>query len=207
MPGAFTPTCSKEHLPGYVSNADKFAALGYDNIVVATTNDKFVNQEWMSSQGLLQDDSKKKNNKKITMVCDGDGELVKSLGLAEDMGFGIGIRSKRFALLAQNGVVTELLTDEGLDSCDATSAERVLEMITPVVEHTESEEMNPVVLGGIAAVVALGVVLQALTGGGPSPPPASNAPPPPAVIKTQPIKSAPSPVSEESFSMLRNYLQ
>jgi peroxiredoxin len=86
MPGAFTPTCNKKHLPGYIAQEAAFAKLGISKIVICTTNDKFVNEEWMSANEALKPGSI------ITMVSDGDGDLVKSLGLSEDMRFGVGVR-------------------------------------------------------------------------------------------------------------------
>jgi len=196
MPGAFTPTCSKEHLPGYIKNADKLAALGLEKIVVVTTNDKFVNEEWMSTQGAL------KAGSIISMVSDGDGDLVKSLGLAEDMGFGVGIRSKRFALIANNGVVSTLVVDKGMDDCSATSADSLIQLLTPEREVADAMEVNPAILGGIVGIVVLGLLAQSFGGGGGSAPlaPGSLAAP---VTRTQPLKATPK--SDSNFSLLNEY--
>jgi len=153
MPGAFTTTCSKQHLPGYIENHSKFAKLGVDNIAVITTNDVFVNKAWSEDAGIDSQDTSP-----ITFVSDGDGELVKELGLVEDMGFknGVGTRSKRFALVVEDGVVTELQVDDGMDDCSASSAENMITILTPEDVAVESEEeMDPLALvaGGILAVL------------------------------------------------------
>ena len=157
MPGAFTTTCSKQHLPGYIDNQSKFAKLGVDNIAVITTNDVFVNKAWSIDAGIDSQDTSP-----ITFLSDGDGELVKELGLVEDMGFrnGVGTRSKRFALVVENGVVTELQVDDGMDDCSASSAENMVKILTPEDVAVESEEeMDPqtlaLVAGGILAVFLL----------------------------------------------------
>jgi glutaredoxin/glutathione-dependent peroxiredoxin len=89
MPGAFTTTCSKEHLPGYVSAASTFRKLGVDQIAVVTTNDRYVNSAWATEMGVLHKkkagDEEPAKAQMITMLSDGDGELVRALGLAEDM--------------------------------------------------------------------------------------------------------------------------
>ena len=158
MPGAFTPTCSQEHLPGYIKEAKNFAALGYNTIAVVTTNDKFVNQEWMNAQGIT-------DSKTITMLSDGDGDFVKSLGLTGDMGFGAGIRSQRFALVAENGVVTNLFTDEGMNSCEATSADSLLKVLSPEVAVSDDGAIDQAVVGVVAAAIALAIGAQTLGGG------------------------------------------
>ena len=141
MPGAFTTTCSKQHLPGYIENHSKFAKLGVDNIAVITTNDVFVNKAWSEDAGIDSQDTSP-----ITFISDGDGELVKELGLVEDMGFknGVGTRSKRFALVVEDGVVIELQVDDGMDDCSASSAENMIKILTPEDVAVESEEeMDP----------------------------------------------------------------
>lgn len=157
MPGAFTTTCSKQHLPGYIENHSKFAKLGVDNIAVITTNDVFVNAAWAKDAGIDTQDTSQ-----ITFISDGDGELVKELGLVEDMGFknGVGTRCKRFALVVEDGVVVELQVDDGMDDCSASSAENMIKILTPEDVAVESEEeMDPqtlaLVAGGILAVFLL----------------------------------------------------
>lgn len=99
VPGAFTPTCSQAHLPGYVVHADTIKAKGVDAIYCLSVNDPFVMSAW----------GKASNAEAITMVADGNGAFTKALGLELDgSGVGLGIRSQRFALIADNGVVTRL---------------------------------------------------------------------------------------------------
>jgi glutaredoxin/glutathione-dependent peroxiredoxin len=205
MPGAFTTTCSTEHLPGFVKNANKIHSLGVDTIAVVTTNDRFVNQEWGAQQGLItssQDDSGKAS---IAMLCDADGDFVKSIGLADDMGFGVGIRSKRFAMITENGVVQTLLTDEGMDDCSATSAANVIKVLSPesVTSDSAIEIDGKVILGVAGGVVALLAVLIGGGGGGstPSPTPKSNKSAASVVI---PQKARP---SDSSFSLLNEYMK
>jgi len=202
MPGAFTPTCSKEHLPGYIQAVDKLAALGIEKVAVVTTNDRFVNEEWSRQQGLFTNNQE---GDKITLLCDGDGDLVKNMGLADDMGFGIGVRSKRFAMVTENGKVAELVTDEGMDDCSSTSAENLIERLTP--EPVVSElGVDVKVLGGAASVVAV-VALLAMQVGGPAPPAAVGiraSPPPPQSRAERPQKNIP---TESTFSLIDQYLK
>ena len=98
VPGAFTPTCSAAHLPGYVVAADQFKAKGVDAIICLSVNDAFVMNAWGESQ----------NAEHIMMLADGDASYTKALGLEMDTaGFG-GMRSQRYAMIIDNGVVTGL---------------------------------------------------------------------------------------------------
>lgn len=155
MPGAFTTVCTKTHLPGYIENANKLFDLGVNKIAAITTNDKFVNRAWAKEVGLEDLDEESK----ITILSDGDGELVKALGMVEDMGFGVGVRSKRFALIAQDGVVSRLETDEGMEECENTTAATMVEILTP----PKVEEENVLALNGTGAIY-LAVVALALLG-------------------------------------------
>ncbi len=104
VPGAFTPTCSAKHLPGYVSHAGDIAAKGVDEIVCISVNDAFVMGAWGASAGA---------DGKVTMVADGNGDFVEALGLAFDASrFGMGKRGQRFSMLVKDGVVTELNVEE-----------------------------------------------------------------------------------------------
>ncbi len=115
VPGAFTPTCSNAHLPGFVVNVDAIKAKGIDTIVCMAVNDAFVMGAWGKSQ----------NAEHILMLADGNGDLTRALGLELDgTGFGLGIRSKRFAMIVNNGSV-ELLTIDSLH-LEKTSAEVIL---------------------------------------------------------------------------------
>ena len=161
MPGAFTTTCSQVHLPGYVKNAGKFAKVGVTKIAAITTNDKFVNGAWAKDQGIDVEDLE---NSKVTIVADGDGELVKELGLVEDMGFGVGVRSKRFAIVVEDGVVTHLETDDGMEDCSGTSAENMLAVVSPPVEETELE-LDGSTIGVLAAGLAVVFFFMSMGGG------------------------------------------
>jgi peroxiredoxin len=100
VPGAFTPTCSARHLPGFVQQAEALRAKGVDSIVCMAVNDAFVMGAWAREQGV--DDG-------IVMVADGSAALTKALGLELDLvGRGMGVRAQRFALVAEDGRVTHL---------------------------------------------------------------------------------------------------
>ena len=104
VPGAFTPTCSARHLPGYVDKADEFKAKGVDEIAAVSVNDAFVMQAWGQQGGA---------EGKITMLADGNGEFVEALGLDADFSkFGMGRRSQRFSAIVDDGVVKELNVEE-----------------------------------------------------------------------------------------------
>ena len=99
VPGAFTPTCSAKHLPGYVEKADDLKAKGVDEIACVSVNDTFVMDAWGKSAGA--DD--------ITMLADGNGHFAEALGLTMDAsGFGMGKRAQRFSMIVKNGEVCEL---------------------------------------------------------------------------------------------------
>ena len=103
VPGAFTPTCSAAHLPGFVANADKIKAKGVDEIVCISVNDAFVMDAWGKAQ----------NADAIHMVADGNGEFARATGLELDLvGLGLGVRSQRYAMVVEDGVVTHLHVDE-----------------------------------------------------------------------------------------------
>ena len=118
VPGAFTPGCSMTHMPGFVVNADAILGKGVDRIVCMAVNDAFVMDAWQKDQ----------NAQQITMLADGNAELTRALGLELDAsGFGMGARSKRFALIANDGVVEYLgVDDKGIEK---SSAEAILEQL------------------------------------------------------------------------------
>ncbi len=100
VPGAFTPTCSARHLPGFVENAEALAAKGVDEIVCVSVNDAFVMTAWAKSANA---------GDKITMIADGNGDFSKALGLTFDgSAFGMGLRGQRFSMIVKDGVVAEL---------------------------------------------------------------------------------------------------
>ena len=99
VPGAFTPTCSAAHLPGYVASVDKIKTAGVDSVVCVSVNDAFVMDAWGKGQ----------NADEIMMVGDGNGEFTKAMGTVLDgSGFGLGTRSSRYSLIAENGKITTL---------------------------------------------------------------------------------------------------
>jgi peroxiredoxin len=117
LPGAFTPTCSMQHLPGFVKNADKLRAKGVDTIACLSVNDAFVMDAWGRDQ---------KVGDKVLMLADGNADFSKAVGLTEDDSeYGMGIRACRYALIAENGVVKTLAVEEG-DAFDVSSAESIL---------------------------------------------------------------------------------
>ena len=113
MPGAYTPTCTDIHLPGFYQAYSDFRRLGVSKIALITTNDRFVNAEWQKSmeqcQGVPEGESP------IVMLSDARGDLAEALGLIGYLGRALGVRSKRFALVLQDGVVKYKAVDEGSD--------------------------------------------------------------------------------------------
>jgi peroxiredoxin len=118
VPGAFTPGCSATHLPGFIIYADKIKAKGVDSIVCVAVNDAFVMDAWKKSQ----------NAEEIDFIADGNGTFTKAIGMELDgSGFGLGQRSKRYAMIVDNGVVKYLgLDDKGIEK---SAAEAVLEQL------------------------------------------------------------------------------
>lgn len=115
VPGAFTPTCTAAHLPGFVVNVDAIKSKGVDAVVCMAVNDAFVMGAWGKSQ----------NAEHILMLADGNADFTRALGLDLDgSGFGMGTRCKRFAMIVNNGVV-ELLNVDGA-ALDKSSAEAIL---------------------------------------------------------------------------------
>jgi len=117
VPGAFTPTCSAKHLPGFVQNADAIRTKGVDTIVCLAVNDAFVMGAWAKDQ---------KVGDKVVMAADGNGEFTRALGLELDGSrFGMGSRAQRFAMVVQDGVVKALHV-EAPGKFEVSSAEAVL---------------------------------------------------------------------------------
>jgi peroxiredoxin len=116
VPGAFTPTCSAYHLPGYIKHGDEFSVKGVDAIACMSVNDVFVMHAWGKSAGADG----------IDMLADGNGEFARAMGLELDgTAFGMGHRSQRFALVAEDGIVTQLMV-EAPGEFRVSSAESVL---------------------------------------------------------------------------------
>ncbi|KOO09166.1 peroxiredoxin [Vibrio hepatarius] len=114
VPGAFTPTCSESHLPGFVVLADQIKAKGVDIIACVSVNDAFVMQAWGEAQ----------NANEIMMLGDGDASFTKALGLEMDTAAFGGIRSQRYAMVIENGVVTQLNVEEP-KTFEVSSAEAI----------------------------------------------------------------------------------
>ncbi len=116
VPGAFTPTCSAKHLPGFVEKAGDLKAKGVDEIVGTAVNDAFVMSAWNAAAG----------SSDITMLADGNGDFVEALGLTMDAsGFGMGKRGQRFSMVINDGVV-EQLNVEAAGDFKVSSAEHML---------------------------------------------------------------------------------
>jgi peroxiredoxin len=117
VPGAFTPTCSDHHLPGFLVRADEIRAKGVDTIACVSVNDPFVMDAWAKDQNV---------GDRVQMLSDGNGEFTKAMGLEMDgTGFGLGIRSQRYAAIIEDGVITSLFV-EPKPGLDVSSAESVL---------------------------------------------------------------------------------
>ena len=116
VPGAFTPTCDARHLPSYVERAAELKGKGVDEIVCTSSNDVFVLQAWNKAAG--SDD--------ITMLADGNGAFAKAVGLDADLSkFGMGVRSKRYSMVVNDGVVESVNVEEG-PGVDVSGADYML---------------------------------------------------------------------------------
>lgn len=105
VPGAFTPTCHVNHLPGFLANSAKLRAAGVDKIICASVNDHHVMKAWGEASGALG---------QIDLLADGNGELAKALGLDKDFsGAGMGLRYARSAMIIRNGVVKDVFVEDG----------------------------------------------------------------------------------------------
>lgn len=115
VPGAFTPTCSETHLPGYVEKAEEFKAKGVDHIICLSVNDAFVMEAWGKSQ----------NADEIMMLADGDASFTQQLGLEMATGSFGGLRSQRYAMIINDGIVTGLFVEKPKEF-EVSKAEYVL---------------------------------------------------------------------------------
>ncbi|MDK4714238.1 peroxiredoxin [Rhizobium sp. CNPSo 4039] len=121
VPGAFTPTCSLNHLPGFLENRDAILAKGIDDIAVVSINDWHVMGAWAQSSGGLG---------KIHFLADWDGAFTKALGLEVDLSAGgLGIRSKRYSMLVENGVVKTLNIEESPGQATVSGAAAMIEQL------------------------------------------------------------------------------
>jgi len=118
VPGAFTPTCHKNHLPGYLGKAAEIKAKGVDAIMVTSTNDVFVLDAWSKATGAAG---------VIEFLSDGNADFAKAIGLSLDgSGFGLGTRSQRYSMIVEDGVVTALNVEEGPGKAEISGAEALL---------------------------------------------------------------------------------
>ncbi len=121
VPGAFTPTCSTKHLPGYVDSVEAFQAKGVDSLACLSVNDAFVMEAWAKDQ---------RTDGKVSLLADIDGAYTKALGMEMDLSAaGLGMRSKRYAMVVDNGVVTHLAVEESPGELDVSSAPSVLAVL------------------------------------------------------------------------------
>ncbi|HKT16341.1 MAG TPA: peroxiredoxin [Novosphingobium sp.] len=120
VPGAFTPTCSARHLPGFVEKTDQLKAKGVDEIACTAVNDAFVLKAWQDSAGATD---------KVTMLADGNGEFAKAMGLEMDASkFGMGQRGQRYSMVVEDGVVKQLNIEEP-GAFNVSSADYMLERL------------------------------------------------------------------------------
>lgn len=118
VPGAFTPTCHRNHLPGYLNNLDALAAKGVEVVAVTAVNDPFVMNAWAEATGAKD---------KIEFLSDGNGDFAKAIGLDLDAsGGGLGLRSKRYAMVLDDMVVSHLAVEDSPGKADLSSAEKTL---------------------------------------------------------------------------------
>ena len=118
LPGAFTPTCSAKHVPGYLQNYAALKAKGVDTIACVSVNDAFVMGAWAKDQ---------KTDDKVLMLADGSGEFTKAVGLELDLTpHGMGVRSARYAMVVKDGKVSQLAIESNPGGLDVSAAEKVL---------------------------------------------------------------------------------
>ncbi len=121
VPGAFTPTCHNNHLPGFIENADAIKAKGVDEIAVVSVNDVFVMDAWKTA--INCDD-------KISFLADGSGDFAKAIGMELDLTErGLGLRSLRYAMIVEDGKMTFMGVDDVPSNATASSAQNVLEAL------------------------------------------------------------------------------
>jgi glutaredoxin/glutathione-dependent peroxiredoxin len=117
VPGAFTPTCSMKHLPGFIQHYGDLKSKGVDTVACVSVNDHFVMGAWAKDQGA---------GDKVMMIADGNGDFTRAVGLELDgSGFGLGKRSQRYAMVVDNGVVKNLNVEKG-GAFEVSSAEAIL---------------------------------------------------------------------------------
>lgn len=120
LPGAFTPTCSVKHVPGFVQHADAIRAKGVDTIACLSVNDAWVMGAWGKDQNV---------GDRVMMLADGNAEFTRAVGLESDgSGYGMGLRSKRYAMVVENGVVKALNVEKS-GTFEVSSAEAVMKAL------------------------------------------------------------------------------
>jgi peroxiredoxin len=121
VPGAFTPTCHRNHLPGFVTNAEAIKAKGIDAIAVTAVNDVFVMNAWSEASG---------GKGVIDFLADGAGKFAKALGLDMDLSEkGLGLRSKRYAMIVNDGTIEYLAVEEAPGQAEASGAQKLMEAL------------------------------------------------------------------------------
>jgi peroxiredoxin len=121
VPGAFTPTCNNLHMPSFLTNADAFKAKGVNTIAVTGVNDVFVMDAWQKATGAAG---------KIDFLADGNGEFAKAIGMDFDgAGAGLGVRSKRYSMLVDDGVVKQLNIEDAPGKCEISGGQALLAQI------------------------------------------------------------------------------
>lgn len=126
VPGAYTPVCSQRHLPSYVRNAEKIKAMGVDEIICTAVNDPFVMQRW--AQDTMAEGV-------VTLLPDGNGELARALGLVLDArAYGLGMRSQRYSMVIQNGVVVELQLESAASEIEISDGDSCLALLVAADE-------------------------------------------------------------------------
>ena len=121
VPGAFTPTCNNSHLPSFVEKYDEIKGKGIDNLICLSVNDQFVSKVWRDSKSLKDD---------FLFISDGNAEITNSLGMVLDCsGFGMGNRSKRYAMIIEDKIIKKLIVEEDPGVCDLTNASEILKSI------------------------------------------------------------------------------
>jgi peroxiredoxin len=122
VPGAFTPTCSQRHMPGYVERAADLRAKGIDEVACVAVNDAAVLTAWARDQ---------KSEGKVTLLADGSGDFTRALGLELDLSkMGLGIRSQRYSMLVENGLVRSLNLEPAPGQVDGSGAEAMLKSLS-----------------------------------------------------------------------------
>ena len=184
MPGAFTPTCTDQHMPGYFRAADQLSQLGVSTVAVVTTNDRWTNAKWQES---LEECIGKASPVKI--LSDPRGDLSDALGLMGYLGRDLGIRAKRFAIVVEGGLCKHIAIDSGSIDLNSTSAESMIEVIQGLMRKDDGEQSSQLAVAGLGAAA----LAAALFYGGESSPTAMQRAEmkptePAAIVRPRPIE-------------------